>query len=43
MTAAAEGHTFLTSVSHYFDKAAALTDLPEGLLKQIKSCNSVVR
>lgn len=36
-----QGSTFLDSVSHYFDKAAALTDHPEGLLKQIKMCNSV--
>lgn len=43
MTAAAEGHTFLTSVNHYFDKAAALTGLPKGLLDQIKCCNSIVR
>lgn len=33
--------SFLDSVSHYFDKAAACTGLPEGLLKQIKTCNSV--
>ena len=33
--------SFLDSVSHYFDKAAACTDLPEGLLKQIKVCNSI--
>ena len=32
---------FLSSVSKNFDKAAALTDLPKGLLAQIKACNSV--
>lgn len=32
---------FLDSVSRNFDKAAALTDLPKGLLAQIKACNSV--
>ncbi len=36
-----QGRAFLDSVSHYFDKAAALTDHPEGLLNQIKMCNSV--
>jgi glutamate dehydrogenase (NAD(P)+) len=36
-----QGGTFLDSVSRYFDKAAALTDHHEGLLKQIKMCNSV--
>lgn len=35
------GGSFLASVDHYFNKAAALTDHPEGLLKQIKACNSV--
>ncbi len=32
---------FLESVSKNFDKAAAHTGLPEGLLNQIKACNSV--
>lgn len=36
-----QGGTFLDSVSRYFDKAAALTDHHEDLLKQIKMCNSV--
>lgn len=36
-----QGQDFLASVSHYFDKAAALTEHPEGLLNQIKMCNSV--
>ncbi len=30
-------------VNKYFDKAAAYTDLPPGLLEQIKACNSVFR
>ncbi len=33
--------SFLDSVNRYFDAAAAHTGLPEGLLKQIKICNSV--
>jgi glutamate dehydrogenase (NAD(P)+) len=41
MTAMEEGHNFLASVDHYFNKAAALTNHPEGLLAQIKVCNSV--
>jgi glutamate dehydrogenase (NAD(P)+) len=32
---------FLTSVNQYFDKAAALTKHPKGLLDQIRVCNSV--
>ncbi len=36
-----EGKKFLASVDRYFEKAAALTDHPEGLLSQIKHCNSV--
>jgi glutamate dehydrogenase (NAD(P)+) len=32
---------FFEQVNRYFDKAAALTKLPEGLLRQIKACNSV--
>lgn len=35
------GQSFLASVDRYFDKAADLTGHPEGLLKQIRSCNSV--
>ena len=34
---------FLDSVSRNFDKAAALTDLPQGLLAQIKVCNSIYK
>ncbi len=33
--------SFLDSVNHYFDAAAPHTGLPEGLLKQIRVCNSV--
>ena len=33
--------SFLTSVNAYFDKAAALTGHPKGLLDQIRVCNSV--
>lgn len=36
-----DGSGFLDSVSAYFDKAAALTSHPEGLLQQIKMCNSI--
>lgn len=32
---------FFEQVNEYFDKAAALTDHPAGLLNQIKQCNSV--
>jgi glutamate dehydrogenase (NAD(P)+) len=41
MSSNQQGQDFLASVSHYFDKAAALTEYPEGLLNQIKMCNSV--
>lgn len=36
-----EGRKFLDSVNKYFDKAARLTNYDEGLLCQIKVCNSV--
>ncbi len=36
-----DGKKFLSSVEHYFNKAAALTGHAEGLLNQIKACNSV--
>jgi glutamate dehydrogenase (NAD(P)+) len=37
-----QGHqSFFETVSRYFDKAAALTDHPKGVLEQIKACNSV--
>ncbi len=41
MSAEEQGQNFLESVDRYFGKAAAATDHPEGLLKQIKICNSV--
>jgi glutamate dehydrogenase (NAD(P)+) len=41
MNSIQQGRDFLASVSHYFDMAAALTEYPEGLLNQIKMCNSV--
>jgi glutamate dehydrogenase (NAD(P)+) len=41
MAAAPSGPSFFETVNMYFDKAAALTDYPEGLLDQIKVCNSV--
>ncbi len=37
------GKDFLDSVSRYFDKAAAHTDLDKGVLEQIKVCNSVYK
>lgn len=36
-----QGKSFLSSVDHYFDKAASLTKHPKGLLEQIRTCNSV--
>ncbi len=41
MNAEQQGKNFLASVAHYFDKAAALTRQPKGLLNQIKMCNSI--
>ena len=41
MNAEQQGQKFLASVAHYFDKAAALTNHHESLLKQIKMCNSI--
>lgn len=35
--------TFIESVQLSFDKAASISGLPEGLLAQIKTCNSVYR
>jgi glutamate dehydrogenase (NAD(P)+) len=35
--------SFYKSVEYYFDKAAAYTKLPHGLLEQIKICNSVYK
>ncbi len=34
---------FFKGVGDYFDRAAALTKIPKGLLEQIKACNSVYR
>ena len=36
-----EHTSFFNTVSRYFDRAAAFTDHPKGLLEQIKACNSV--
>lgn len=41
MDAEKQGKNFLASVDHYFDKAAAQTVYPAGLLNQIKVCNSI--
>ena len=35
------GSSFFDTVNSYFEKAAALTEYPRGLLDQIKVCNSV--
>src|SRR3970040_2268805 len=35
------GQSFFETVNIYFEKAAALTGHPRGLLDQIKACNSV--
>lgn len=35
--------SFFEEVNRYFDRAAALTDYPPGLLQQIRGCNSVYR
>jgi glutamate dehydrogenase (NAD(P)+) len=34
---------FFESVNHYFDRAAAFTQLPKGLLEQVRACNSAIR
>lgn len=36
-------HSFYKSVEYYFDKATQFTRLPDGLLEQIKICNSVYK
>jgi glutamate dehydrogenase (NAD(P)+) len=41
MAAAQTAPSFFETVNTYFEKAAALTDYPRGLLDQIKICNSV--
>ena len=38
---ASKQHSFFQSVNRNFDRAATFTDLPKGLLDQIKECNSV--
>lgn len=35
--------SFFKSVENYVDKAAAFTDIPKGLLEQIKACNLVLQ
>ncbi|MCS6934592.1 MAG: Glu/Leu/Phe/Val dehydrogenase [Chitinophagales bacterium] len=35
--------SFSDSVSYYFDRAAQFTDTPQGLLDQIKACNSIYK
>jgi glutamate dehydrogenase (NAD(P)+) len=35
--------SFFKSVENYVDKAAAYTDIPKGLLEQIKACNLVLQ
>ncbi len=35
--------SFFANVNSYFDRAAAFTNYPQGLLDQIKACNSVYR
>lgn len=38
------GHiSFFNSVENYVDKAAAFTDIPRGLIEQIKACNLVLQ
>ncbi len=34
---------FLDSTLSYFDEAASFSDLPEGVIRQIRACNSVYR
>ncbi|HMJ08393.1 MAG TPA: Glu/Leu/Phe/Val dehydrogenase [Pyrinomonadaceae bacterium] len=41
MDTAHENPKFFDNVSRYFDRAAAFTEHPRGLLEQIKVCNSV--
>jgi glutamate dehydrogenase (NAD(P)+) len=40
-TAPGQAPSFFETVNLYFERAAALTDFPRGLLDQIKACNSV--
>jgi glutamate dehydrogenase (NAD(P)+) len=39
----AQDQNFYGDVMRYFDRAAAFTQHPSGLLDQIKGCNSVYR
>ena len=41
MTAPVREPSFFETVNLYFERAAALTEYPRGLLDQIKACNSV--
>jgi glutamate dehydrogenase (NAD(P)+) len=41
MTTPPRAPTFFETVNLHFERAAALTDYPRGLLEQIKACNSV--
>src|SRR5215475_15224801 len=41
MSAATTSPSFFETVNLYFERAAALTEYPRGLLDQIKVCNSV--
>ncbi len=41
MATAGRAPSFFETVNLYFERAAALTDYPRGLLDQIKACNSV--
>ncbi|HXF48596.1 MAG TPA: Glu/Leu/Phe/Val dehydrogenase [Verrucomicrobiae bacterium] len=41
MTTASGQRSFFENVNFYFDKAAAFTGHPKGLLEQIKACNSI--
>ena len=41
MTGTASTPSFFETVNLHFERAAALTDYPRGLLDQIKACNSV--
>jgi glutamate dehydrogenase (NAD(P)+) len=43
MSAPAAGGSMFDFVNTYFDHAASFSDHPEGLLKQIKACNSIYR
>lgn len=36
-------HSFFKSVEEYVDKAASFTDIPKGLVEQIKACNLILK